>query len=253
MSSLLDSPLNIDFGNAYAVDLVEQLVSGNGSRPPDICILGLAPAARLLSKRRRLGYRPFMLMPSMSQRLMKPVSKSSPRTPNTEVDNCKYLLIADRVSNGTFCLDDLLRRRLIRRNAISLESAESDEAFVALREGAQDTRAILFFPYYCVNGLLKTSEIVPAPAENSYHIRTIMFLREEIAANKELAFALEVLLRHSWLKLMMHPKLVRQTAETLSEDTSYLESISRYGGLFRCESHSSSASFDAQDMGSVFP
>jgi hypothetical protein len=217
-------PLTINYRCAHSLEIIRSLEKQNFDVAPDGIVMGLMPAVTFLSQRRRPPYRPLMIMPKASNRLVTfPSTKPSKRG--------RFVLPSDLPTSASFILDSMLASGRIARSATKIEHLEPDEILLQIEEASVDFRSILWFPHYQLNHLLHGCKIMQ-PDSQTDDLPTILLVHENLMYNVELVTALDVALRDAWLRLRLGGARLERTINRLVSDSEYLELFTRYTGLY---------------------
>ncbi len=224
----------VDYEFPHAVEIVRHLLAGRFDDLPDILILGIPPAATLISHPLGEEYRPFMLMPSVSQKIVAPLGEATSSVANgadrfAELNHGRFLLMGDDPSHPSFLFDALKRRGFARSDKIISESLEPDETVRELSAGDPDTRAILFFPYYDINRIFNGCGYLANPVAGLGIVMAMMHRR--VAEDENLVRALDVAVRDSWLKLRESALERELLVRRFIGDEKFVRAVSRFGGL----------------------
>ncbi len=232
-------PIDVDTNYAYAIQILHHLVRGGSDAPPDLCAIGLAPAATLMNLAGAVPYRPLMLLPAMSHRVLATRHRSAHRAfepaaaklARPPLESGRYLMLRDDPSTSTFYFDWLRRTKRISNHQIAIEHAEPDDVTAALATDDPDVRAILFYPYYDLSRLVCGARLVDQP-EGSEHVKDcILFAHENIFRSPSLRTGIETLVRHGWLALRQQPELISRAVDRLLDTSHIVRFLERSCGL----------------------
>ena len=218
--------IEIDAYHPYAIDILHRLLNGSYKTPPDLCTMGVAPAGVLLGEKRSAGYRPLMLIPAMSHQLAAPR-----RQKHAALSEGHYLFLDCDPSNPRLYFEDLAAAGVVRRSRTTVEHADPHEIGDALAQGAEDARAILYFPFTALNyytgrcSLLTHAEPVPN-ARACVLFAHEMFLRDTLRAK-----CLDIAIRDAWLELRQGGDVLDYLVEDLLHDEKYLQFLKRVSGI----------------------
>lgn len=217
--------IELDSNFTHAVEIVRHLREGTFDNPPDLVVLGVAPAATVLSLPGSAGYSPFMLMPSLSQRVLSLKSKK-----RSQVDRGEYVFLESEPSSASFYFHDLERMGVISRGRVSVRNGEPHEVFAEIREGNPDLRAILFFPYHEINRVFNGCTFVDS-MEEGVRNKAFLLASDSFSATKPRRLCLETALRNAWIELLRSPSTVDTLTRELCESSSYSRFLTRSSGL----------------------
>ena len=213
----------------HAVELVRKISSGEFSEPPDLCVVGTPPLARLLNSSVGNDYKPLMLMPYLSQRIV------SKKTKQKSLDHGRYMFINDDPSHPSFFFDDLEHSGKVRTSSVEVEHGEPDDAFAALKDGDPDLKAILFFPYYTVNTKFNGCQELTNPLFDHNLHELVLVGHKKFTHNNTRAQLLEIALRDAWLSLLEQPDLARRLNKKVLQEKERMTFIKRVSGLSHLE------------------
>ena len=217
-------PLNVNYRHANSLEIIRSLQRDNFEAAPDGIVMGLMPAVTFLSQRSRPPYRPLMIMPKASNRLVATRgSKTSKRA--------RIVLPSDLPTSASFILDSMLASGRITRTVSKIEHLEPDEIILKIQEAADDFRSILWFPHYRLNQILHGCHIFQ-PDSRAEDLPTILLVHEKLMYNVKLVTALDVSLRDAWLRLRLGGARLDRVINRLVSDSEYLELFTRYTGLY---------------------
>ncbi len=215
-------PLQTDFDFPYAVPLVNDLLGGRMEAMPDVCVAGIAPAAKLL-RDPAAEYVPVFLAPRMTHRVVA-------RNHSRAINSGAYHLVTEEPTTGSFYFDELQRTDMIHRSAIDVTHVEPDEAFEALQQ--DDARSVLWFPHYHILRHRLSGVFLDHTQIGITDQPCIFFFHRRFAETRE-ALAFESAIRNAWLEMIESRDAVRTAVGSLLADPHYLRFISRTSGLSR--------------------
>ena len=220
--------LELSYRHSHAVEIKNRILNRVDSEPPDICLLGIGPAASLLGSRLN-EYHPLLFMPSLPQCILAP--KGSSRT-RSEINFGRYLLMQDDPTTASFYFDDLKRRGIIGQDTVAVEQSEPDEVFRALTTGDEDVRTILFFPYHLINSRFNNCEVLDGHCSELRDREVLLFVHEQFHSQPGKARAINVALRDAWLALLHDRKLRNSLIGDLLRDQEYSTYLRRCSGAY---------------------
>lgn len=218
--------INANF--CYAIEIMRRIITGQFSEPPDLCVIGSAPAATLLQHGLRVGYQPLMLAPGMTHRIIG--STSAGKVP--ELNNGEIHFIKEDPSTSGFYLDTLHKQNLVSKNRVRLTHAEPHEIFELLQSADPDARGLLFFPFYHLNIRFNGSVLLDHPADAINIKESFMFYHERLRERSKQLEAFELAFRDAWLTLRSGGPALSQTVQCIISDTEYLKALQRFSGLY---------------------
>ncbi len=219
-------PLDIDYHHFNTDDVLAFVSTQTHSTPPDAMILTVATAADLLRKGKKLQYRPLMVMPQNSYRVMSPASERGV----CDAGIGDYFFISDNPSTSQFYFKELSRNGVLQKSKIKTHHIHQDEIPALFRNNVESLRTILWFPYDRFNQIFDSAMFLDCPAYSSY-VNEILFIHESHFANPTRLLSLNILIRDAWLKLKSYPRLLEQTIDLLLDNPDYLSMLCRAGGL----------------------
>jgi hypothetical protein len=208
-----------------AVKIVEKLDAAEFVNPPEVCSLGVAPAAELLSRGKGCEYIPVLLMPQLSHRIQCSKSKQ-----NKGVNYGEYFFFSESPTTSTFYFDDLVRRNEISVRKVSVNHAEPDELLGLLNDEKSDARVLFWFPHYNVSSLYSDSSFLDLPNAPSSLQDVILFFHKDFYASARSELLLKAI-RDAWLELKLKEENLDIAVEAIIEDREHSNYFSRYTGL----------------------
>ncbi len=217
--------LEISYSYAHSPEIAQRIIENDFSSPPDVCVLGSAAAATVLSKRAKTEYSPLMLMPKLSQRIVAPAGAQDGSF------NGNYAAIADNPSTTNFFYEKLLRSRIIKSSS-QIHHVEPDETTTLLSEGDPDLRASMWFPGYLFNLKWNNCLILYADDVTIGDHATILFARKELIEDTEFDLAITTAIRNAWIMLKMSKDLISATVDEMMCDDQYIDVLLRVTGAY---------------------
>lgn len=218
--------LEINHRFAYAIEIMHAILNGQFQTPPELCVLGLAPALTLLSRRKEHPYRPLMFMPSMSHRVIAPKGKFPKK-----LESGNYYFLRDDPSTSWFYFEDLKACGKLRPPLIQQSHSEPHEVYQAMKDGDAETRVILFFPYDCLNEWFNQTSYLDSFDYELNTKETILFVHESLFSNRERLRQLDIGIRNAWLTLLEQDDLLEMATELYVEDRAVMGFLNRASGL----------------------
>ncbi|MCB0345713.1 MAG: hypothetical protein KDD66_11390 [Bdellovibrionales bacterium] len=220
--------IELDFCYPHAIEIAQRIIRGDFNRAPDAAVLGIAPAAQILGIGGKIGYKPLMMLPKNSQRI---ISGGRPSKRGSSLENSDYYLLKDDPSNPMFYFDQLVRSGEVRQGKVSLQHMEPDEVFRTFKDADRSVKAILFFPHYHLNELFNGTGFADRSGDNRQFKEMFLFVQDWIMRDKMKALCLDIAIRDAWLSIREQPKLMNQLIGRLVGDDLYLKYMRRASGL----------------------
>jgi hypothetical protein len=217
-------PLRVNYRYAHSLEIIRGIERDDYQEAPDAIIMGLIPAVTFLSQRRRPPYRPLMIMPKASNRLVVPRDARAN-------DGARYVLPSDSPTSASFILDSMLESGKLTRKMTTIEHLEPDEILVKTQRPGDDFRSILWFPHYQLNQLLHGCQLSQTHS-HAQDLPTILLVHEKLMYNVDLVTTLDIALRDAWLSLRVGGARLDRVMHRLVSDPEYLELFTRYTGLY---------------------
>jgi hypothetical protein len=225
---------NIDFSYQFAAtnDIVDAIVQNSFSQPPDVCILGVLPAAPLFATAEKSEYSLIMMMPKASNRIISSAKQPVSRTFLSPEQGGSFIFCSDRPTSASFCFEELKREKIVSSKKVRVLHMEPHEVFEALKTEDQELRSILWFPHYQLNVLFNKCEI-PLQPEIDLSLETLLFANQELCREKRRLSLLCVAVRDAWLDLQGSKELIGKVVDDLLGDEEYLKYLYRISGVFQ--------------------
>lgn len=215
----------LDFRYQYAIEIMRKIVDGKYETPPDICVLGLAPAARLLALGDKSEYAPLMVFPGMTHRVLSPGRQSK------GLENSEYLFLDDDPSTSGMYFHSLRAQGQIRSEQVKVSHAEPDQIYEALKSQDPSLRAILFFPFYNINERFNNCVLADNPEHDINMKECVLFVHQRLFTQKTKLKLLNVLLRDAWLTLRERRVELERSVQDLLQNPEYLSFLCRSSGV----------------------
>jgi len=220
-------PFEVNYRYAYANELYRKIIAHELAAPPDLVALSLAPAANLMKHGGKTDYRPLMLLPGISHRLVAPRGGKG----RISMDHGRYFLLHREPSTPEFYLDLRAERGLLRPSRLSVEHCEPDEVPRLLAQGDPESRAAMFFPHYDLNLNYNRCAAIDQPSQGSNYSPVVLFAHRSLFGDRELIVCLDVAIRDAWLKLRERPAEVAALVADNLHDEDYRCFLTRCCGL----------------------
>lgn len=216
--------IEIQYHYAYAIEILRRILLQNFHEPPDVCVLGLAPAGTLLGDERGRDYHPLMFLPSMSHQVL--ASKKQSRGKKR-----RFYFLNNEPSTSQFYFEDLTAAGHLNRRDCVVSHAEPHEIYAALRSEEEDTRAILFFPYHLMNHWRGVATLVDQPQYQDSSKEMVLFAHSSLMKDKKRALALNIAIRDAWLELRDNPPVLKAMTELILHDRGIMRFLLRTSGI----------------------
>ena len=218
--------LDIDYTFAHSPQIINQVL--NGSNAPDALVLGLAPALKLANIGKKSGYRPLMIMPQHSRRI---VAKKSSSHKSTNLNYGSYAVLNDLAStSGSYfaaiCGAGIIEKRKVTQ--INCEPAEFPDLLVNAQE---QMRAVMVFPHYMLNVELNGCILLDDAASPLTKVETVLFLREDRFGSAKFAKQFNIAVRNAWIELLSKKNAVSSLSEKIISDYAFMNTLTRIGGF----------------------
>lgn len=215
--------LHIHYKYPYSGEVVDLALRPDENYSPDLLVLPVAVACKL-AKRADCPYRPLMVLPPVSHRMLSHANgvslKGARRVSVFKEYPATSVLVLEEKEKG-------LQACGIKPEAVHMEHAEVSREF---SDSRSDLITIQWFPNHFFFNLLFKAAPIPG-CEAVLPKETRLFAHERILSNKKLAQALSVLLRDAWLRLRGSREEVRRAVERLLGYESYFDILARAAGV----------------------
>lgn len=214
----------LDYGYADTTEMLGYVEDGSFCRPIDAVVLSVPALANLLGRRKKAAFRPLMLFPKVSHRVV-----TSREQPGKHVSK-RIALMSNIVGTSYFFLDSLFNIKWLAKNSTTVEHRDPDEVFGEMRV-EHDLSAISFFPHYETNAALNGCQVLEPPGGALSNQAHVLLLREDLYANKSYSDYLLHALRDSWLNLIEEPGRNWEIVSSMLGDKEYRNVLNRFLGL----------------------
>jgi hypothetical protein len=233
MKKFTSSSIEIDFSYQHAIELMHLILADKLTYTPDVVVLGIAPAALFSKHCHKFGYKPVMVVPGMSHRVLGSAGIQSAKKKKRK--NHDFLMLNSDPSTSLMYFKRLKAKEKFGNGTHRVTHADPDEVFAALKSGDEDARAILFFPYYEINRLFNGCELIDVPHAGEHAKESVMFVHESLSKNKNQLSLLQRLIRNSWLTLREDQSEVAKAVDSISSYDNFLPFLNRSSGVFHLE------------------
>lgn len=216
--------IELDYSYPSGGELLDSIVE-SGDEHPLLCVVPLAATHECWTGTFAKLYRPVMLMPESSKRVI-----AGPGAQKSSTSSFTYFLRAP--STASYFFDDLTRNGLVGKTWTADSCLYFNEAMRILRCGTADTRAVLWFPFYHFNIWLNGCSEVQLPRLKHRHpLNSVLFIRRTSPNVDTIGRSLAAVIRHVWLTLSENQTFVRQLAHKIAGHNDYVRTLSRMAGL----------------------
>lgn len=232
-------PFELHYQYPHTIEIVDRLLSGDMEDAPELCVVGVGPASRLLTSGKKVDYQPLMLLPQVTHKVL-----ASANSNNRELNYGRYLFVTDSPSGASFYFEGLERYGILSKKKITIENYEPDQVTEILAEQDPDVRSILWFPHYEFNVMFNQCETVEefddkraVSGESKKRLsdlaltHSVLFVHKSLADSDEKMIMLDVVVRDAWLTLRNGTSPFKNVIEEMISDSSYLSCLTRFGGL----------------------
>ncbi|MBL7662480.1 hypothetical protein JNK13_06985 [bacterium] len=219
--------LVLEYRFPHAIDIVRRFLKGQFTRLPDICILGIGPTGTLLARDQGKTYRPLMLMPALSHRMLAPEEALNNKKENSAAQ-ISYL--KDDPSTSSFYYDSLVSSGAVPGRKFKTFHMEPDEAAKVLATGDPERRAILFFPHYALNQAYNRTVTLDQENNPARLQESVLFVHQRIYEDQKLCQAIEIAIRNAWLTLSADHALLEELVQRLSSNDEFIRFLLRISG-----------------------
>lgn len=219
--------IDLDYRFSHTSEIAQHMHELSFPEHAGACALSIASWA-VLSGVRPLEYRPFMLLPTATHRIVQ--HRRGNRGP-VRLTPGEYHFVSEIPSTPGFLFDTLIRQNALEPGSVSAVHAGPEETLLALASRDSSVRAITWFPHGELNIALNDCESVPVPVPSAVYPENVLLLHETIARDQELSTCLLLAIRDAWRVLAQQGESYRLIACVLAENPDYTSWLSRYAGL----------------------
>lgn len=218
--------IDVDFRFLHSQDIVRRLSQSSNGEFAGIH-LAISCAARML--RSSLPYKPLMIMPRTSHRIVGPKRQAEPRSDS--IDARSFLFLTDELSSSSFYFNEMKERGQLHLSKVHVENLESDELIVHLADEDDDSQAILWWPYYMFHEMFDTARPVDRLRRKWIYEVMTLFVHEPLIRDRTKAQCLDIAIRSAWLTLLENPALISAMLDPLLRNEEYMRFVYRANGL----------------------
>ncbi|NLF25945.1 MAG: hypothetical protein GX589_09865 [Deltaproteobacteria bacterium] len=222
--------IEVNFGCLTSSEMVKSCISGDLVKDSDACILSPYATAAVLAAGDKSAYRPFMLMPKTSRRVVAP--KKSGKNKNKQLaSEGHYIFMRDSPSGGLMYFNRLMEQGCLKAGAVKTTHMELDEMGTMLSEGDPDLRAVIWFPFYRLHQAFNNCLFVDQESCRLGLQDSVLMVHERLLKNSAFAEALAVVIRGAWMELREDTAERELIAELLVQDPGHLKLLKRACGI----------------------
>jgi hypothetical protein len=183
--------------------------------------LGLAAAAALIGRGRRISYRPILIGPSVSCEILGP-----PVGVRSNSDSAVFLLDQDLESTSYLHFRKLRSKGAIGGNNLKLEDPIGFDQMLSRRlDSDPELHLVSPFPHYVFQAKFGKGSRTPTDRMLS------IIVAGERVYDSALSMIVATALRDAWLELLTNNALLRQLIHVLLRDRNYTRKVTRLSGL----------------------
>lgn len=228
-------PIDILYKFNDTTELAHRMIKGDFAVEPDGAVLSLPATCSLLKAGPETGYRPLMLLPQASHRVIAPEAAEE----GFVFDRGEYIFMCERPGTSLLFFESLVQDGLIDRDNVTVKHRDPAEIAEAIQNGDESLRAVLFFPHYYLNHLYNKAVLAPQDGPGSRDIYHVLVLKDSILKHPTLARYLDIAIRDSWLNLLQDANVFAEVFSEIIDDPEYTTFVSRCSGLHQLNSQSS--------------
>lgn len=218
-------PIDINYRFSTGIE-VARAVQG-ATIEPDLCA-GAAPSAfAIMGRNASYPYKPVMLMPKHSHRLL------SSRNGSDSIAQGDYRLLTEEPSGALSYFHELEHRKLLNKEKVSLSHCDPDEALFLLEQQSPELRTILWFPAYDLAQLYCGAKALDGGIDGLGDSWILLLAHERLRRNKHVLFALLTELHGAWLDVRENSLLMDQIISSILSDPEYSKVLTRCHGFHR--------------------
>lgn len=210
----------------HAVEIARRILNHDFQELPDLCVLGVAPAAHILRGGRKSGYSALMRLPQISHAMVVPRRKSKIRSRHKE-----FFLMKEEPSGPEFYFDRMVEAGVVSGNTANTVHCEPDEMFPKLANADDSIRAIFYFPHYQINKTLNNCDCYSYDTGREVANEFFLFANNSILSEKKKMRCLNIAIRDAWLTLRENPAALDRTMDNIVSSDSYMSFLRRATGV----------------------
>jgi hypothetical protein len=215
----------------YSAELVDLVLNGSGKK----MFHGLAsspyPAVRLIAARRRSEYLPLMFVPKASHRVVAPMHAARGYA---ALNRGTYVVPGDEPTSCTRYFDELIEGRHISPANVFRQSVSGDEIVDVLRNGNEDTKAIVAFPNYDLYKLIGLGKFVDRDGSSLAYNESILLVHKSFFGKNRMAELIDIAVRDAWLELAEGGDAYQKVMQIIAADEVFLKYLLRSCGMYKC-------------------
>jgi len=217
--------IDVDYRFAHSREVTRQIIDGTLEGTHDGCVVAIAVAAAsgLLSENSRSCFKPIMLMPQTSHRVIASGSDES--------WDGEYFFMSDSPGTAAVYYEELLVTRQLKKIRTRVTHCEPDKVAGIFRAGGPGARAIIWFPHYYLIRSLCGASVIDGHKDSLAHQGTLLFVHERIARDVARVASLQSQLIAAWTELARSKMAIRNMAERLTADSDYCRYLAGCGGF----------------------
>ena len=214
-----------DYHFSHSREIADKMLNGSLEATHDGCVMALAVAAQngLLSANSRSKFRPIMLMPQTSHRVL--------ASGHDESWDGEYHFMSDTPGTSAVYYEELLATRQVKKQRAHVTHCEPDKVSGIFKSGSLGARAIIWFPHYHLITSLCGASVIDSMKDSLAHQGTLMFVHERIARDAALVMSIQSEVLAAWSELAKSKIAMQCIAERLTGDRAYCSFLARCGGF----------------------
>ena len=225
--------LSVEINYRYSTGVEIAKTIQSKSLEPDLCVGATPSATQIMSTQGTAKYRPVMLMPKHSHRLLAPANGTD------SLENGNFHLLTEQPSGSLFYYQELARRGLVSSDHGRLNHCDADEALGLLKNGSPDMRSILWFPAYDLAEIFCGARTIDAELGHLGDSWIMLLAHERLQRDSLALSTLITELHAAWLDLRENPSLLDQTIGDILQDPEYAKVLTRSHGFHALRDHGS--------------
>ncbi len=229
LKNVRNYPIEIDYNYAHAIEIRRAIEKKSFFNPPELTVLGIAPAITLMRSWLKHDYLPLMFLPSFShQRIFKGRKNS--------VSKARQMMFLDsEPSTSRLYFEDLCRLGLLNKNRCQLSHGDPGDIFSTFAESPEDLDAIVYFPHCLLNqqfnGCQTEDSVASATSQKSLGMKeAILFGHRSLIDSEQCHSLLCGAIRDAWQELASNSALRKGVIASYLADTDFRTSLGRISG-----------------------